>query len=66
MGQDINIKNEQLFQDEANSGKVTESDLCPKARTLIKTAEHLGLKSGGSQRRFCPSRVTHSQLKIAE
>ena len=53
--QDINIEKRQMCQDEANSRKVTWPDVCPKANILIKTAEQMGLKSGGSQRRFCPS-----------
>ena len=53
MGQDINIKNEQLFQDEANSGKVTESDLCPKARTLLNKDG----RTSGSKIRWKPEEI---------
>ena len=41
--QDINIEKEQMCQDGANSRKVTEPDICPKAGTVLKIAEHLGL-----------------------
>jgi hypothetical protein len=52
-----NIKKEQVCQDGTNSRKVIWPELCPNTSILLRT---FGSITGGSQRRFCPSRVTHS------